>query len=123
MWRGRLSAQLQTLARSRSASNLTRFVTGDINRSFISPSPAPFRRTASLFSRLFSTESADNAVSKEKKTVEDVMPIATGHEREELEAALEVIFFLCYCFFLILDFFYLFGCDGEMIVVLIGLFH
>lgn len=26
-----------------------------------------------------------------KKRVEDVMPIATGHEREELEAELEVI--------------------------------
>lgn len=89
MWRGRLSAQLQTLARSRSAANLTRLVTGDINRSFISPSPAPFRRTASLFSRQFSAESADNAVSKEKKRIEDVMPIATGHEREELEAALD----------------------------------
>ncbi|CDY11076.1 BnaC06g23280D [Brassica napus] len=33
-----------------------------------------------------------------KKEVEDVMPIATGHEKEELEAELEVIpcvFFLC----------------------------
>jgi hypothetical protein len=29
-----------------------------------------------------------------KKKVEDVMPIATGHEREELEAELEVS--LCY---------------------------
>jgi hypothetical protein len=28
-----------------------------------------------------------------KKRVEDVMPIATGHEREELEADLEVRFF------------------------------
>lgn len=28
------------------------------------------------------------------KKVEDVMPIATGHEREELEAELEVIFFV-----------------------------
>jgi len=27
-----------------------------------------------------------------KKRVEDVMPIATGHEREELEAELEVLF-------------------------------
>lgn len=26
-----------------------------------------------------------------KKRVEDVMPIATGHEREELEAQLEVV--------------------------------
>lgn len=29
----------------------------------------------------------ENAV---KKSVEDVMPIATGHEREELEAELQV---------------------------------
>lgn len=28
-----------------------------------------------------------------KKKVEDVMPIATGHEREELEAELEVTLF------------------------------
>lgn len=27
-----------------------------------------------------------------KKRVEDVTPIATGHEREELEAELEVLF-------------------------------
>lgn len=29
-------------------------------------------------------------VSKTKPKIEDVMPIATGHEREELEAELEV---------------------------------
>jgi hypothetical protein len=28
------------------------------------------------------------------KNVEDVMPIATGHEREELEAVLEVCLFI-----------------------------
>lgn len=35
------------------------------------------------------------------KRVEDVMPIATGHEREELEAALQVSFLLsliCYLY-------------------------
>ena len=31
------------------------------------------------------------AVAAKKKKVEDVMPIATGHEKEELEAELEVI--------------------------------
>lgn len=52
------------------------------------------------------------------------MPIATGHEREELEAALDVILFFLLLLFLDLGFFfYLFGCDGEMIMVLIGLFH
>lgn len=34
---------------------------------------------------------ANNAV---KKKVEDIMPIATGHEREELEAELQVMFVL-----------------------------
>jgi hypothetical protein len=34
---------------------------------------------------------ADTAV---KKRVEDVMPIATGHEKEELQAELEVLFSL-----------------------------
>lgn len=33
---------------------------------------------------------AETILSKGKKRVEDVMPIATGHEREELEAELEV---------------------------------
>ena len=37
---------------------------------------------------LFDQYIADNVVSK--KRVEDVMPIATGHEREELEAELQV---------------------------------
>lgn len=32
----------------------------------------------------------ETVVTKKKK-VEDVMPIATGHEKEELEAELEVI--------------------------------
>ncbi|KAK9282420.1 hypothetical protein L1049_005337 [Liquidambar formosana] len=92
MWR-RLSAHLQTLAPSRSATKLPRFVTST-NRSLISHSPSPslspppFRPTASLFPRQFSAES-ENVVSTGKKRVEDVMPIATGHEREELAAELE----------------------------------
>ncbi|XP_074285602.1 cytochrome c oxidase subunit 5b-1, mitochondrial-like [Silene latifolia] len=43
--------------------------------------------TATAFiPRLFSS---DSSVSKPTSKVEDVMPIATGHEREELEAELE----------------------------------
>lgn len=38
-----------------------------------------------------------------KKNVEDVMPIATGHEREELEAELEVIALYIYMRFRILS--------------------
>ena len=33
-----------------------------------------------------------------KKKVEDVMPIATGHEKEELEAELEVLPSSCFLF-------------------------
>lgn len=33
-----------------------------------------------------------SAQSAVKKKVEDVMPIATGHEREEIAAELEVVF-------------------------------
>lgn len=39
-----------------------------------------------------------------EKKVEDVMPIATGHEREELEAELEVIL----CLLILSPFFFLF---------------
>ncbi|XP_010925249.1 cytochrome c oxidase subunit 5b-2, mitochondrial [Elaeis guineensis] len=46
------------------------------------PSPSPFQQTAPLFS----TDSGNASLNKR---VEDVMPIATGHEREELEAELE----------------------------------
>ncbi|KAK1259818.1 hypothetical protein QJS04_geneDACA005602 [Acorus gramineus] len=46
-------------------------------------SAAAFRGSASLFS------DADGASSVGKKKVEDVMPIATGSEREEIEAELE----------------------------------
>lgn len=65
---------------------------------------------------------ADTAVSKGKKRIEDVMPIATGHEREELEAALDVIFFFLLHLFLDVRCLYLFAWDGEMIMVLIPLF-
>ncbi|XP_026441702.1 cytochrome c oxidase subunit 5b-2, mitochondrial-like [Papaver somniferum] len=43
----------------------------------------PFQKTTPLFS-----QHSDTILSK-GKTVEDVMPIATGHEREEIEAALQ----------------------------------
>ncbi|KAK8514323.1 hypothetical protein V6N12_009031 [Hibiscus sabdariffa] len=80
MWRRLLASQFKTLATvpCRSASKTPpplRF------KSHISPSPS-----VSFLTRCFSSGSADNTV---KKRVEDVMPIATGHEREELEAELE----------------------------------
>ncbi|KAI8019927.1 hypothetical protein LOK49_LG04G02598 [Camellia lanceoleosa] len=80
MWR-RLSSQLRTLAPCRSPSKLNRFATNNL-----SSSPPPCRPAVALFSRHFASAS-DNVGSK--KRVEDVMPIATGHEREELEAELQ----------------------------------
>ncbi|CAN0878343.1 Cytochrome c oxidase subunit 5b-2, mitochondrial [Linum grandiflorum] len=74
MWRRSVCSQIKTLA-AVSSSRLP-----NVNRSLISPA-AP----SSLFNRYFSA-SADGAL---KKPVEGVMPIATGHEREELEAALQ----------------------------------
>ncbi|KAM7475918.1 hypothetical protein LguiB_023161 [Lonicera macranthoides] len=79
MWR-RLSTQLRSLTSSRSASTPYRYIAaGDI-------SPSPLRSAVSLFSRQF-TATSESVVSK--KRVEDVVPIATGHEREELEAELQ----------------------------------
>ncbi|XVF26645.1 hypothetical protein REPUB_Repub14bG0035800 [Reevesia pubescens] len=79
MWRRLLTSQLKTLAtapcRFASKAAPLRF------KSHISPSPSAF-----LLTRHFSAESADTVV---KKRVEDVMPIATGHEREELEVELQ----------------------------------
>ncbi|KAJ4953884.1 hypothetical protein NE237_030716 [Protea cynaroides] len=92
MWR-RASSQLQTLLPWRSALNLNRSVIAGKqtlrNRALTSaPSSSPFQRTALLFSNQASSD-ADTIVSKEKKRVEEVMPIATGHEREELQSELE----------------------------------
>ncbi|XP_059312369.1 putative cytochrome c oxidase subunit 5b-like [Lycium ferocissimum] len=80
MWR-RLSSQLRTLSPIRS-NRLSAAATS--LSSSPSPSPAAFRPTVPFFSRHFSTAS-ESVVKK----VEDVMPIATGHEREELEAELQ----------------------------------
>nr|XP_012466272.1 unnamed protein product [Gossypium raimondii]KJB84299.1 hypothetical protein B456_N017100 [Gossypium raimondii] len=79
MWRRLLTSQFKSLAAlpCRSASKTAPFPF----KSHISPSPS-----ASLLVFHFSAESADTAV---KKRVEDVMPIATGHEREELESELQ----------------------------------
>ncbi|XP_024032410.1 cytochrome c oxidase subunit 5b-1, mitochondrial-like, partial [Morus notabilis] len=82
MWRRLLSSSnLKTLTLAaaatpcRSASGAVRLV-----------DRFPVSASSSLFAGSFSTDSADKSI---KKKVEDVMPIATGHEREELEAELE----------------------------------
>ncbi|XP_039009519.1 cytochrome c oxidase subunit 5b-2, mitochondrial-like isoform X2 [Hibiscus syriacus] len=79
MWRRLLTSQFKSLSalpcRAVSKTAPLPF------KSHISPSSS-----ASLLIRRFSAESADTSV---KKRVEDVMPIATGHEREELESELQ----------------------------------
>ncbi|KAG8379868.1 hypothetical protein BUALT_Bualt07G0134100 [Buddleja alternifolia] len=77
MWR-RLAIQLRTLAPTRSAPNSARFAAAS------SAAPANLRRFSTVFSRGLNTESGNVT-----KRVEDVMPIATGHELEELEAELQ----------------------------------
>ncbi|KAH7547362.1 hypothetical protein FEM48_Zijuj01G0301700 [Ziziphus jujuba var. spinosa] len=83
MWRRLVSSShLKTLGRltapppCRSASGPARLLR-----------PPPLSASASHFLRNFSDSDSGNTAVKKK--VEDVMPIATGHEREELEAALE----------------------------------
>ena len=118
MWR-RARSHLQSLApwRSRSLYRLRPHPNGETlsNRVLLTSS-----------ARLFSTESGELLVLRSgsglssirfdlnfffvlvvfgldkgslKKKVEDVMPIATGLERQELEAELEVFFLLLLCFF------------------------
>ncbi|OIT02785.1 PREDICTED: putative cytochrome c oxidase subunit 5b-like [Nicotiana attenuata] len=82
MWR-RLSTQFRILSQLRSAPKSNRFSAAAA--ASLSPSPASFQPAVPFSSRHFSTAS-ENVV---KKSVEDVMPIATGHEREELEAELQ----------------------------------
>ncbi|KAF3647146.1 Cytochrome c oxidase subunit 5b-1, mitochondrial [Capsicum annuum] len=74
MWR-RLSSQFPTL---RSAAKSNRLSAATLS------SPANLRPTVPFIARYFST-----ATGGVVKKVEDVMPIATGHEREELEAELQ----------------------------------
>lgn len=79
MWRRAVSSQLQTLASWRrlapglhqSAAATTRSFTSVSTSSNTTSSPPPFSQTSG------------------KKRIEDINPIATGHEREELEAELE----------------------------------
>ncbi|CAL8996807.1 unnamed protein product [Prunus brigantina] len=88
MWRrvaSSSSAQLQALASASSRSSSL-----DLTRRFLissasSPSSTPLPRSPPPSSP-HATGASSSAL---KKKVEDVMPIATGHEREELAAELE----------------------------------
>ncbi|KMT00720.1 hypothetical protein BVRB_9g220040 [Beta vulgaris subsp. vulgaris] len=79
MWRRLVFSHLKTISSSSSI----------VKPSFsLAPrlSTSSVRSSSSFFSRSFS---ADADVFKPKPRAEDVMPIATGHEREELEAELQ----------------------------------
>ncbi|CAA0810928.1 Cytochrome c oxidase subunit 5b-2- mitochondrial [Striga hermonthica] len=74
MWR-RLAIQMRSLGPARSPARC-------VPVSSIAPANGPFASCT----RHISTEPVGNATAFR---IEDVMPIATGHEREELEAALK----------------------------------
>ncbi|KAG2246384.1 hypothetical protein Bca52824_086012 [Brassica carinata] len=82
MWRRIVSSHLKTLA---AAASRRRSIATTVT-------PVGFYLSANLSAyssvipRHFSSESVETVA---KKKVEDVMPIATGHEKEELEAELE----------------------------------
>ncbi|KAL3631823.1 hypothetical protein CASFOL_024807 [Castilleja foliolosa] len=84
----RLAIQLRTLAPSRSTSKATRFAIGS------SKSRENVVRSSSILTRHFSSESVlllikMFVIGNVAKRVEDVVPIVTGHEREELEAEIQ----------------------------------
>ncbi|XP_057510435.1 cytochrome c oxidase subunit 5b-1, mitochondrial-like [Actinidia eriantha] len=94
MWR-RASNQLERLAPWRQL-NRSVAVSGHISAAAITRShtsasssqhSTSFQKNPNLFSHRSASDS--DIILKGKKRVEDVMPIATGHEREELEAKLE----------------------------------
>ncbi|XP_047311567.1 cytochrome c oxidase subunit 5b-1, mitochondrial-like [Impatiens glandulifera] len=80
MWR-RIPSKVRALASSsRSTSVLSRYAVANAS------SPSRLSPPISIISRSFSP---DLGTAPLKRKVEDVMPIATGHEREELQAELE----------------------------------
>ncbi|KAK4771342.1 hypothetical protein SAY87_031874 [Trapa incisa] len=86
MWRRLASSKLKTFAAAAAASSASRRSASSTSR-FVTCSPLAFSTPVAITLwayRGFSSES-----ERTVKKVEDVMPIATGHEREELEAELE----------------------------------
>ncbi|KAF2546022.1 hypothetical protein F2Q70_00023350 [Brassica cretica] len=87
MWRRIVSSHLKALAADVAAASPRRSIATTTAR------PVGFHRadnpasSSSVIPRCFSSESGVETLGKKK--VEDVMPIATGHEKEELEAELE----------------------------------
>ena len=112
MWRRLVFSQLKNLSSSSSSSSSSSIV----KSSFSSRLPVTsFRSYSSFLSRRFSTDAGNLGFLKHylirsviivdfvdilfgaavsKKSIDDVMPIATGHEREEIEAELQVFIYL-----------------------------
>ncbi|XP_010535130.1 PREDICTED: cytochrome c oxidase subunit 5b-1, mitochondrial-like [Tarenaya hassleriana] len=87
MWRRIVSSHLKTLATDASAASYLRYAAAAKPvSSYLSADRTAIFASSSVFRRSFGSESGETSV---KKKVEDVMPIATGHEKEELEAELE----------------------------------
>ncbi|KAL3639712.1 hypothetical protein CASFOL_014680 [Castilleja foliolosa] len=78
MWR-RLATQARTIGAARCAATPARCTVG-------LTAPSNILRSSAAISRHLSTVSVGNTTTIK---VQDIMPIATGHEREELEAALK----------------------------------
>ncbi|CAH8337539.1 unnamed protein product [Eruca vesicaria subsp. sativa] len=87
MWRRIVSSNLKTLAADVTAASSPRRSIATTARHVGGFSLTANRSAVSVIPRHFSSESVETVT---KKKVEDVMPIATGHEKEELEAELEV---------------------------------
>ncbi|EOA31570.1 hypothetical protein CARUB_v10014763mg [Capsella rubella] len=87
MWRRIVSSHLKTLAADVVAASSRRSIAATARPVgfYLSANRSAISASSSVFSRHFSSESEISA----KKKVEDVMPIATGHEKEELEAEME----------------------------------
>ncbi|KAK9690344.1 hypothetical protein RND81_09G121400 [Saponaria officinalis] len=81
MWRRTAFTHLKTLTSSSSTSAIF----NSSSSTFLSPRlTSSFRASSSFLSRRFATDAGVL-----KKSVEEVMPIATGHELEELQAELQ----------------------------------
>uniref|UniRef100_A0A1J3DTN0 Cytochrome c oxidase subunit 5b-1, mitochondrial n=1 Tax=Noccaea caerulescens TaxID=107243 RepID=A0A1J3DTN0_NOCCA len=88
MWRRIVSSHLKTLAADVAAGSSRRSIAATARPVgfYLSANRPAISASSSVIPRHFSSESVETIA---KKKVEDVMPIATGHEKEELEAELE----------------------------------
>ncbi|XP_010472959.1 PREDICTED: cytochrome c oxidase subunit 5b-2, mitochondrial [Camelina sativa] len=87
MWRRILSSHLKSIAAVGScAAPSCRHALAESTHLSLSTRASSIPAYSSILSRQIGSAAADSAV---KKRVEDVMPIATGHEKEELQAELE----------------------------------